>query len=250
VILLVLPAYNEARALPSLLARAARVAREPPGHALEAIVVDDGSDDGTSAAAASLPGLPVRVITHDRNRGPGAALNTGLRAALAEAAARDAPEALVFTMDADDTHPPELIPPMADLLRSGRDVVIASRYRPGSRVVGVPAYRRALSDGMSLLFRAAYPVAGVRDYSCGFRGYRAPVLRQAYDRWGDAFVSETGFSGSVDILIKLAHLGAACAEVPLELRYDRKPGPSKMDARRTALRTLVLLARRRAGRFD
>ena len=214
-ILLVLPAYNEARALPSLLARAARVARELPGHALEAIVVDDGSDDGTGAAASGLPGLPVRVITHDRNRGPSAALDTGLRAALAEAATRGAPEALVVTMDADDTHPPELIPPMADLLRSGHDVVIASRYRPGSRVVGVPAYRRVLSDGMSLLFRAAYPVAGVRDYSCGFRGYRAPVLQRAYDHWGDGFVSETGFSGSVDILIKLAHLGAVFAEVPL-----------------------------------
>ncbi len=247
-ITVVLPAYNEAEALPTLLDRLAAVSVARFGSALRVIVVDDGSADGTGAQAIGRPGLAVRLIVHPRNSGLSAAIATGLRAALESEG--DADDDIVVTMDSDDTHSPWLMPRMVDQVREGNDVVVASRYQPGARVIGVPASRQMMSNGMSLLFRLVYPIPGARDYSCGFRAYRAGLLRQAFDRWGDGFISERGFSCMVDILIKLSLLGAIIAEAPMILRYDRKPGQSKMNVRQTAIQTLSLLARRRLGRMD
>jgi dolichol-phosphate mannosyltransferase len=95
-----------------------------------------------------------------------------------------------------------------------------------------------------------YPIRGAKDYSCGFRAYRVGLLRQAFTRWGDRFISERGFSCMVDILIKLSLLDAIITEVPMILRYDRKPGKSKMNVRKTVTQTLTLLVRRRLGRLD
>lgn len=242
----VLPAYNESQALPVLLTRLATMSCERFESALKVIVVDDGSADGTGDEATPRPGLAVRLIVHDRNRGLGAAVATGLLAALDGADDDD----LIVTMDADNTHTPWLIPRLVELAREGNDVVVASRLQPGARVIGVPARRQLLSSGMSLLFRVVYPIRGVRDYSCGFRVYRAGLLREAFDQWGDGFISESGFSCMVDILMKLGMLGAIVTEAPPILRYDRKPGSSKMAELPTVTRTLTILMRRRVGRLD
>lgn len=245
-ITVVLPAYNEAEAIPRLLGRLAAVSHQHFGDALQVIVVDDGSVDGTAEQARSAPGVSTRVIVHKRNLGLSGAIKTGLQAALQNSADDD----IIVAMDADDTHSPGLIPRMVALLEEGNDVVVASRYQPGARVAGVPASRQMLSTGMSLLFRLVYPVRGAKDYSCGFRAYRAGILREAFARWGDGFISELGFSCMVDILIKLSLLNAIIVEVPMVLRYDRKPGKSKMNVRKTVTQTLALLARRRLGRLD
>jgi dolichol-phosphate mannosyltransferase len=136
---------------------------------------------------------------------------------------------------------------MTMLIEEGNDVVVASRYAPGGRVLGVPLSRRVLSRGASLLFRVVYPVRGVRDYTCGYRAYRAGLLREAFARWGNEFISAPGFSCMVDILLKLDRLRAVVTEAPLVLRYDRKAGKSKMNVGRTMAQTVSLLARRRLG---
>ena len=243
-IVVVLPAYNEAEALPPLLRRLHSVSVGHFGSALSVIVVDDGSSDGTAEAArGAAGGLDVRVVAHPVNRGLNEAIRTGLLAALEQVGEDD----IVVTMDADDTHAPGLISRMTMLVEEGNDVVVASRYAPGGRVLGVPLTRRVLSRGASLLFRVVYPVAGVRDYTCGYRAYRAGLLKAAFARWGDEFISEPGFSCMVDILLKLSRMDAVVTEAPLVLRYGRKPGKSKMNVRRTMAQTLSLLARRRLG---
>ena len=243
-IVVVLPAYNEAEALPPLLRRLHSVSAGHFGSALSVIVVDDGSSDGTAQAARSAAdGLAVRVVVHPENRGLNEAIRSGLLAALEQVGDDD----IVVTMDADDTHAPGLISRMTMLVEEGNDVVVASRYAPGGRVLGVPLSRRILSRGASLLFRVVYPVSGVRDYTCGYRAYRAGMLKAAFARWGDEFISEPGFSCMVDILLKLSRLDAVVTEAPLVLRYGRKPGKSKMNVRRTMAQTLSLLARRRLG---
>jgi dolichol-phosphate mannosyltransferase len=243
-IVVVLPAYNEAEALPPLLRRLHGVSVGHFGSALSVIVVDDGSSDGTAEAArAARGGLDLRVVAHPENRGLNEAIRTGLLAALEQVGEDD----IVITMDADDTHAPGLISRMTMLVEEGNDVVVASRYAPGGRVLGVPLSRRILSRGASLLFRVLYPVPGVRDYTCGYRAYRAGLLKAAFARWGHEFISEPGFSCMVDILLKLSRLDAVVTEAPLVLRYGRKPGKSKMNVRRTMAQTLSLLARRRLG---
>ena len=150
-------------------------------------------------------------------------------------------------MDADDTHQPGPILRMIRLIDEGYDVIIASRYQPGSRVYGVPVLRRFMSRAASLLMRVLFPTRGVRDFTCGYRAHRATALRQAVARYGSGFLDQDGFQCMVDILLKLRSLDILFAEVPLLLRYDRKSGKSKMNVARTARQTLSLLMRRRLG---
>ena len=117
------------------------------------------------------------------------------------------------------------------------DVVIGSRFQPGAEVHGVPAMRRLYSRVMSILFRAAFPIPGVRDYSCGFRAY------------GDGFITEQGFACMVEVLFQLDRLhGVRFAEVPMVLHYDLKPTETKMNVLRTIRDTLRLGLRQRARR--
>jgi dolichol-phosphate mannosyltransferase len=237
-----LPAFNEEGNLPPLLADlASTLAAWPDAPPCRVVVVDDGSSDGTAAAARSVPGLDVEVVPHGVNRGLGAAMRTGIEHVLARAADDD----VLATMDADHTHPPDLLPRMVALARGGADVVIASRYRKGSEIHGLVAWRRALSDVASWVFRVLFP--GARDYTCGYRVYRVPLLRWAAARYGRDFLNQQGFSVMVDLLLKVRRKARRIEEVPLVLRYDRKRGPSKMRVLRTIGTTLALLVRRFRG---
>jgi len=250
VIFVVLPAYNEAEALPRLLCRIASTSRTHFGDALRVVLADDGSTDGTPELArqvAAAEDLCLEVVSHAVNQGLGAAIKTGLTTALARSNDHDD---VIVTMDADDTHLPGLIPRMVQMIEEGNDLVIASRFQPGARMLGIPRYRQLLSTGLSWLFRVVYPIPGARDYSCGYRAYRAGLLREAFERFGDTLFVERGFACMVDILIKLHLVGAIVNEVPMILRYDRKPGATKMPVKKTIVQTFRLLGRRRLGILD
>jgi dolichol-phosphate mannosyltransferase len=242
-IFVVLPAYNEAANLGSVLVSLGRASKDA---AMEyrAVVVNDGSTDSTGDVVRQYDGpLPVTLIDHTVNQGLGAAIRTGLLSAVD--LGRD--EDIIVTMDADDTHTASAIAAMVGRIDAGYDVVIASRYRPGAQVVGVPPIRRFLSFAASVLFRSIFPIRGVRDFTCGYRAYRAVVLRSAARRYRDEFINQEGFQCMVDILLKLSRLDLRFTEVPLVLRYDRKEGKSKMRVARTILKTLELLLKRRLG---
>jgi dolichol-phosphate mannosyltransferase len=240
---IMLPAYNEARAMPPLL-EAIRCAMQSCQRPYRVIVVDDGSDDDTALLVSKRSfDMPVDLIQHQRNLGLAAALRTGLTTALSGAR----PDEVVVTMDADNTHPPELIPSLLGQLDTGLDVVIASRYRRGARISGVPANRNALSFGARLLFQLAFPIPGVRDYTCGYRAYRVSALQDAMEHFGDRFITEEGFSSMAEILLRLRYRGALMGEVPLELNYHQRGGQSKMRVARTVGQTLGLILRQRLG---
>ncbi len=232
---LAIPAYNEEQALPPLLARAAAVSAFD-----QVLVVDDGSADDTVGAASRFVGPPpVTVVRHGRNRGLGAAMRTAIQH-LAKSDLHD--DDVIVTMDGDNTHDPALVPDMRAALAAGTDVVVASRYAPGGREYGLSWHRRLLSRGASTLLRQLRPVPGVRDYSCGYRAYRLGMLRRALDRYGpDGLIVTDGFACMAELLLRLHALGARCTEVPMELHYERKGGPSKMRVARTVGGYLQLL---------
>jgi len=243
-VIVVLPAYDEEANLGTLLERIDQCMFED-GIDYEVIVVDDGSSDGTlDIARQHAEYMPVHIERHEQNQGLGATIRDGLQ----RAATIASPEDIIVAMDADNTHTPGLIRAMTRRVHEGHDVVIASRYQPGARIRGVPLHRRMLSYGASLLFRLVFPIEGVRDYTCGYRAYRASVLQAAFETIGQDFVAESGFQCMVDILLKLRGMDAIFGEVPLVLRYDLKGGASKMNVGRTIVRTLSLMARRRIGR--
>jgi dolichol-phosphate mannosyltransferase len=232
--ILVLPAYNEEESLPDLL----RAVRETPVDTV--VVVDDGSVDGTREVLQDWsPRIPLDVVVHRENSGLGATILDGLK----RAAELAAPGDVIVTMDSDNSHDPALIDRMVLELEKGVDIVIASRYRSGSKVVGLSVFRIAMSFGARLLFQYFLPTRGVRDYTCGFRAYRASFLKRLLEQYGDSLVTERGFACMAEILLKAGKSSARFSEVPLVLRYDCKKGVSKMRLTRTITRTLQLIAR-------
>jgi dolichol-phosphate mannosyltransferase len=240
-VVLALPAYNEERALPLVLAAFQREVLSA-GWAASIVVVDDGSTDGTCRVAQEWSSrLPVTVVRHAANRGLGETIADALRAA----AATTAPDDVIVSMDADNTHSPQLIPAMVRRIAEGSDVVIASRYRRGSKTVGVSAFRQLMSYGARFLLQVLLPMPGVRDFTCGFRAYRAGLVQQAFERYHGRLITERSFACMLEILLKLREMGARMCEVPMVLRYDLKAGASKMRVRQTVLTTVRLALRHR-----
>ncbi len=244
-IYVVFPAWNEARVIGPTLAALAGAVRGREG-SYHAVLVDDGSTDGTvgeakRAVAASGGALPLTVLSHDRNRGLGAGLRTGIYWCLDRAGEAD----VIVTLDADNTHPPALIPELVSKLDDRHELAIASRYRQGSTLRGVPAYRRALSDLGLMVFQVLFPIPGVRDYTCGFRAYRGPLLRRARLAYGDGLCTARGFEAIMDLLLKLRTVGVRAVEMGFPLDYGDRVGQSKMRVLHTIRTTLSLLARRR-----
>lgn len=242
-LVVMLPAYNEADSIGPLLEGIARTFREIPGDSC-VLLVDDGSSDDTVGCAeetARSLGLMLTVAAHERNMGLGAALRTGFE----RGSRMIGQNGVLVGMDADNTHDPSVIPSMLEKLDEGYDVVIASRYAPGGREVGLSPLRSVLSRGASLTLRIFLPVEGARDYSCGYRAYRGSALARAHAAFGDDLITEAGFVASAEVLLKLAYLPSRVGEVPLVLRYDLKGGASKMNIGDTIGRYVRLIT---AGR--
>ncbi|MBI4395909.1 MAG: glycosyltransferase family 2 protein [Elusimicrobia bacterium] len=235
---ILLPAYNEEAALPPLFAELSQVLEKG---SYRIWVVDDGSRDRTAAVTEEWRDrVPITLLRHERNAGLGRALQTGMFHILS---VLEPPDTLV-TLDADHTHPPQLIPLLLKPLAEGEaDFSIASRFVSGGRMVGVPILRRVASFGARWLMSALFHIPNVRDYTCGFRACKGELLRRGQERWGE-LVTENGFASSLEWLLKLSMLEPRIVEIPLVLRYDLKPTASKMKVIQAVQQTLAL-----AGRF-
>jgi dolichol-phosphate mannosyltransferase len=211
-----LPAFNEELALIQLIPRIVQTLSETPWD-YDILVVDDGSTDGTVHAAKELQvDYPVMIHRHDGNRGLGAAITTCLTEGIRGLSDDD----IVVAMDSDNTHPPQLITRMVPMIREGHDIVIASRYQPGARVVGLARHREYLSIGVRYMMQLLLPIRGCRDYTCGYRAYRVGLVREAIEKLDGVLVREAGFASMADLLLTLNRLGAVVGEVPMLLRYD------------------------------
>lgn len=232
---ILIPVRNELEAIPPLFGRfVASASALPPDWKL--LIVDGCSSDGTAELVETWADrLPVRVLRLTENRGLGGALEAGLLDAIEHAT-------VIVTMDGDDSHDPTTIPSMLRKIEAGADLVIASRFEPGGKEIGVAGYRKALSHGASGLLRALFPVGEAKDYSSGFRAYRSQALGRVREHYG-RLVEESGFSCMLELLLKLRGIGADVREVPLVLRYDLKPTESKMDIGHTIRRYLVVIGR-------
>ncbi|MDD5556325.1 MAG: glycosyltransferase [bacterium] len=238
------PAYNERAAIGRVLDRT-RAAMERRGYPYRVLVYDDGSTDGTADIAEGYAAsMPVTVIRGGVNRGLRAGMEALLRKAVELSAGGDD---VAVMLEGDDTQNPEQIFRMADRITEGFDVVVASRFRRGARVVGLPAARRALSLGGALVMKLLFPNKGVSDYTSGFRAYRTAILAAAFDRYGGRLIEGREFSCASELILRLGGMGAIVAEIPIVLRYDRKGGVSKMRVARNIFSTLAMLVRLRVA---
>ena len=132
--------------------------------------------------------MPLEIIHHRINRG----LGESSRDLFERASEIANPGDVVIRLDCDDTHEPEFIPLIVDKVRSGYDVVIASRFAPGGGQVGVNGYRAFISRAANLFMKVFFPIPGLKEYSCGFRGYRAEKIKEAIAFYGNNFIQLKG----------------------------------------------------------
>ncbi len=237
----VLPAFNEEKDLPALLARI-KETLTAQSFRYEVVVVDDGSKDRTAEIATeAAKGMPLTLIRHEVNKGLGMGIQTGLSAAMKRAD-------VVVVMDSDNTHDPIYVMDMVKHLETDDvQLVIASRYQPGSVIVGLSAFRKGLSLGCFLLMKTLVPFTNVRDYSTGFRAYDSALLKRMALVYGeDKLVEESGFVCMLEVLLKLRAIGAKATEIPYTLRYDLKAGVSKLRIWKTLKRYLAVVDRYRS----
>jgi dolichol-phosphate mannosyltransferase len=238
-ILILLPAYNEAPCIGTLLSKIKTV-METYGFDYRVLVVNDGSNDGTLAVVQKYAShMPVEVINHSINRGLWETVRDGFE----WAAEHCKPDDIIIRMDADDTHDPKYIPAMIAKINEGYDVVIASRFQPGGGAIGLDAYRTFVSRCANLVMKLFFPIKGVWEYSCGYRAYRAELVQDAIRIFGNAFIDlkGVGFTCTLEKLIKFRMMGARFTEVPFVLRYDQKLSQSKMLSSITTLGYFVLI---------
>ena len=232
-----LPAYNEESSLSALLDKYVTLLQNS-NYSYRLILVNDGSTDKTAEIAQSYRSkLPLEILTHNPNRGLGEAIRTGFRHVASISQEKD----VIVYMDSDDTHDPVYIPSMVKKMEEGFDIVIASRYQQGSEERGVPYSRRLLSRTAGLVFRIFLSVKNVKDYTCGYRAYRAGLIKEAIEKYDNQFITAKGFACTDEILIKLSQLTNRISEVPFILYYDRKKGKSKLNLWKTVPATLHLL---------
>ena len=210
-----IPTYNERENLPRILTRL--FAANPSVHAL---VIDDGSPDGTGVLADELAAADPRITVLHRTEkaGLGAAYRAGFARALAEGAR------VIVEMDADGSHQPEQLPLLLARLADA-DLVLGSRWVPGGAVRNWPLHRKVLSVGGNTYARLMLRVP-VRDITGGFRVFRAETLQAiAYDR-----VTTTGYVFQVDMALRVLRADLRIVEVPIEF-IERELGASKMSRR-------------------
>jgi dolichol-phosphate mannosyltransferase len=227
----VVPMKDEEGSVPVLARELAQLETELTrrGHRLETILVDDGSTDRTARAAGdwSAAGTGRTLLRHDRNRGFGAGLRTGVAATMGE---------VVVSYDADCAYPAEDVLRLLDEVVRGADVATATPFAAGG-AVRVSWFRSLLSRGCSTVYRIALRgrARGVTTFTCAFRAYRGDLVRSLAWR-------SDGFLAAAEILSLCLLAGARVAEVPSTLR-ERFAGVSKMKVARTALGHLRQAAR-------
>jgi hypothetical protein len=204
---IVVPAFNEAPRLEGSAARLdAAVKEEAVDPATtELIVVDDGSDDDTSARAGEHFGhFPeLLVLRLGRNRGKGAAIRAGV-------AASSGP--IVVFMDADMSIDPAQVPLLERALEHA-DVAVGSRTRAGARAEAGTWSRALMGLAFNRVVNATTHV-GLDDTQCGFKGFTAPAARLLFH-----LGTVDGYAFDVEVLALARMLGLDVAEVPVRWRH-------------------------------
>ncbi|WP_211658490.1 polyprenol monophosphomannose synthase [Phytoactinopolyspora halophila] len=213
-VLVIIPTYNEALTLEKALTRLHTAV--PDAHAL---VVDDGSPDGTGELADHLSELDSRVHVMHRTskRGLGTAYVAGFDWA------RRHQYDVIVEMDADGSHQPEELPRLLNALRHA-DLVLGSRYVPGGSVVNWARHRELLSRSANLYARLALGIR-IRDATGGYRAFTATAL----EHLDLETIASQGYCFQVDLAWRAVRAGLRVVEVPITF-VEREQGQSKMGA--------------------
>jgi dolichol-phosphate mannosyltransferase len=199
----VIPLYDEGGA-------AAELVRRMPRAVARTFVIDDGSTDGGDALAERAG---ATVIRHERNRGIGAAIRSGLAAAATDGCD------VVVVMAGNGKDRPEEIPLLLARIDEGYDYVQGSRFARGGRSVNLPFFRGLLIRAFTVMFRLLTGFDGT-DVTNGFRAYRLTLLDdpriRIHQEWLERYELEYYLHW------KFITLGYRVCEVPVSKTYPAR----------------------------
>jgi glycosyltransferase involved in cell wall biosynthesis len=201
----VVPCYNQGALLEKNILHIKEYL-ESKGALFEIIVVNDGSQDNTAQVAASLQYVGViRLFTHEQNLGKGTAVKTGVLAALYPR---------VLFLDADLAIPIEETEKFLEVLETGKDIVIASRFVPGHRLTGtVLWYRKFLERVYLTLRRSIVGLSAIQDTQCGYKLFNQKVVREIFP-----LLTCSRFSFDTELLYIATLKKYSIAELPITLQ--------------------------------
>lgn len=212
-ILVVIPTYDERdnirRKVPLVLSQ---------NDAIDVLVVDDASPDGTGELAARMARDEPRlhVLQRSGKDGIGKAYLAGFGWGL------DREYDLLFEMDADISHPPEALPKMISILED-RDFVVGSRYAEGRVTVSKWPISRLFISYFGSLYARVITGLPIRDATGGFNGWKRHVL----ERIGLERVRSNGYAFQIELKFRAWRNGFDWTEIPI-LFTERDSGESKL----------------------
>ncbi|MCW2917554.1 MAG: Dolichyl-phosphate beta-D-mannosyltransferase [Actinomycetia bacterium] len=211
-VLVIIPTFNERENVEAIVGR---VRAAVP--AVDVLVVDDNSPDGTGELADGLAAVDdqVKVVHRTAKDGLGRAYLAGFRWALEQG------YDVMVEMDADGSHRPEELPLLLNALREA-DLVIGARWVPGGEVVNWPKSREVLSRSANAYAKVMLGVP-LHDATAGYRAFRATTL----EKIGLDEVDSRGYCFQIDLALRAVRQGLRVVEVPITF-VERAQGTSKM----------------------
>ena len=230
---IIIPTYNESQNIINLIQSIRRYTENL--FSAEIIVVDDISPDKTGIIVKEYADkmysqkicqrqysagdqqiqqvVSVRVICRNSKEGLVSAVLCGMKNSLGK---------YILVLDADFSHPPNLVVDMVNELRNSHyDIISGSRYLKGGQIIGWPFRRRAISKFATLLARTILRLNHITDPMSGFFAFKRDIMA------GITF-NTSGFKLLLEILVKAD--GAKVKEIPYSFT-DRKAGSSKLSSK-------------------
>ena len=200
----IIPVYNEERAIEDTVSRIQNICASVTGYEFEIICINDGSRDGTAAVLSRLVG--ITVISHEANRGYGAALRTGLDYC---------PQEWIFITDADGTYPLADLP---NLLASAESVDMVVGNRQGHGISSSLPHQLA----RWILRKMVHGLTGVMvpDLNSGMRVFRKSLYQEF------RHLLPMGFSFTTTLTVASLYSGRRVRYIPIN--YERRIGKSNI----------------------
>lgn len=250
---MIIPLYNEAPNIPSLLDSIASFEKSLGHYTLFTVFSDDGSRDGTALelSAADVFFANRRIIRSEMNLGPGHAAGK----AFEFIAERLRPDDIVMTIEGDNSCGMSHAHAMIRFLKQGSDAVFADPWAPGGALKGVPGYRRLLSRAANSLAGRLFPGASIKTFNHFFRVYKGSLIMRLQEIYGPSVVESKGFEWAFELFCKIHLCGGVIASAVTLTDWKMRRGASKMKVLTTCRRYLTAASRypqwkRRARAFS
>ena len=245
---IIMPAFNEEEGLEKLLLRIKHV-MDYEKYDYDILVVNDGSYDRTAYVLQSYEKtLPLKFISLKENSGITVVFQVAFNHVLNYAEPND----IIISLDSDNTQNPYAMIDMIKNIKNGADIVIASRFVYGSKVIGVPYIRNIFSNGVAIILGLLFPYKNLKDYSTFYRAYRISIILKATKDYKiDELIQGHGFSSMASFLLKLCYITEpVIKEVSINLRYDLKEGGSGIKIMKTIKGYVKLILAMRKIKFN